>query len=134
MLANQMLTNRFLYDTDFINYHGATPQFQQQQPAVAVDPPDPIDPDSMHQAALLWIGFDNNATRDCIQVEDFASFNNLKFIKEKDIRDLAESYGRRTAAADGRFLFGVRRIRYLIGMIHWVQDFVRVGEIPSLAG
>ena len=82
--------------------------------------------------ALTWIGFDVAATRNRIQIEGFASFDDLKSMKEKDVRDLAESYGRRTVA-DGRFIFGVRRIRYLIGMIHWVQDFVRVGETPSLA-
>lgn len=81
--------------------------------------------------ALTWIGFDNEATRNRIQVEGFGSFDDLKSMKEKDIRDLAESYGRRTAA-DGRFIFGIRRIRYLIGMVHWVQDFTRVGESPSL--
>ncbi|KAI2492054.1 hypothetical protein MHU86_22513 [Fragilaria crotonensis] len=63
--------------------------------------------------ALTWIGFDNEATRNRIQVEGFGSFDDLKSMKEKDIRDLAESYGRRTAA-DGRFIFGIRRIRYLI--------------------
>jgi hypothetical protein len=54
-------------------------------------------------------------------------------MKEKDIHDLAESYGRRTVA-DGRSIVGLRRIRYLIGLIHWVQDFARVGEKPTLAG
>jgi hypothetical protein len=54
-------------------------------------------------------------------------------MKEKDIRDLAESYGRR-AQGGGRFIFGIRRTRYLLGMIHWVQDFGRIGETPSLDG
>ena len=52
-------------------------------------------------------------------------------LKEKDIRDLAESYGRRTIT-DGRFIFGLRRIRYLIGLVHWVQDFGRVGQVPTI--
>ena len=82
--------------------------------------------------ALQWIGFDNEPTRERLRAEGFESFDDLKSMKEKDIRDLAESYGRRTAA-DGRFIFGVRRIRYLIGMVHWVQDFARVSGVPSLA-
>ena len=53
--------------------------------------------------------------------------------KAKDISSLAESYGRRTVA-DGRVIFGLRRIRHLIGLIHWVQDFRRVGEEPTIAG
>jgi hypothetical protein len=54
-------------------------------------------------------------------------------MKEKDIRDLAQSYGERTIA-DGWAIFGIRRIRYLIGLIHWVQDFGRIGEDPSIIG
>ena len=81
--------------------------------------------------ALLWIGFENVATRNRLRVEGFDAFDDLRSMTDKDIRDLSESYGRRTAA-DGRFIFGIRRIKYLIGMVHWVQDFERVGEIASL--
>jgi hypothetical protein len=52
-------------------------------------------------------------------------------LKEKDIREIAESFTKRTIG-DGRFLFGIRRTRLLIGMVHWVQDFARVGETPSM--
>lgn len=81
--------------------------------------------------ALQWIGFDVAATRDRLRVEGFDTFDDLKSLTEKDIRDLAESYGRRTVA-DGRFIFGIRRIQFLMGLIHWVQDFERVGESASL--
>jgi hypothetical protein len=54
-------------------------------------------------------------------------------MKEKDVRDLAESYGRRTLA-DGRAIFGLRRVCYLIGLIHWNQDFQRTGESPTIEG
>ena len=81
--------------------------------------------------ALTWIGFANQATRNRIQLEGFGSFDDLKSMKEKDIRDLAESYGRCTAA-DGHFIIRISRIRYLISMVHWVQDFTRIGESPSL--
>ena len=82
---------------------------------------------------LMWVGFEQEATRNRIREEGFESFGDLATMKEKDIRDLAESYGRRTVA-DGRYIFGLRRTRYLIGLIHWVQDFARVGQVPSLAG
>ncbi len=49
----------------------------------------------------------------------------------KDICDLAESYGRRTIN-DGRFIFGVRRIKRLIGLVPWVQDFGWVSEEANL--
>lgn len=82
---------------------------------------------------LMWIGFEQEATRNRIREEGFESFDDLATMKEKDIRDLAESYERRTVA-DGRYIFGLRHTRYLIGLIHWVQDFARVGQVPSLAG
>ncbi len=69
--------------------------------------------------------------RERLREEGFETFLDLKSLKEKDIRDLADSYGRRTVA-DGRFIFGIRRVKNLIGMIHWVQDFDRVSGTPSL--
>lgn len=83
------------------------------------------------ELALQWIGFDTPATRNRLRLEGFENFEDLASMKEKDIRDLAESYGRRTVA-DGRFIFGVRRIRYLLGLIHWVQDFKRISGTPNL--
>ena len=82
---------------------------------------------------LQWIGFDQEATCTRIRDEGFDTFADLATIKEKDIRDLAESYSRRTIT-DGRSIFGLRRIRYMIGLIHWVQDFGRTGEEASLNG
>ena len=79
---------------------------------------------------LMWVGFEQEATRNRIREEGFESFGDLATMKEKDIRDLAESYGRRTVA-DGRYIFGLRRTRYLIGLIHWVQDFARVGQFEG---
>ena len=95
-------------------------------PVVAQEPP-------VMDTVLVWVGFERQATRDRLREEGFESFTDLATMKEKDIRDLAESYGRRTVA-DGRSIFGLRRIRYLIGLIHWVQDFARVGEQPTLVG
>jgi hypothetical protein len=79
----------------------------------------------------MRIGFDQEAMRNRLREEGFESITTS--MKEKDMCDLAESYRRRTVA-DGRSIFGLRRIRYLIGLIHWVQDFARVGEEPTLAG
>lgn len=76
--------------------------------------------------ALQWIGFTAAVTRDRIHMEGFGRlFEDLKSIKEKDIPDLADSYGCRTVN-DGQFIFGIHRVKYLIGMIHWVQDFTRI--------
>ena len=95
------------------------------------EPPVPVIP--VMDTVLTWIGFDQQATRDRIREEGFGNFTDLMSTKEKDIHSLAESYGRRTVA-DGRVIFGLRRIRHLIGLIHWVQDFRRVGKEPTIAG
>ena len=71
---------------------------------VEVAPPPP-----MMDTILGWIGFDQEATRTRIREEGFDTFSDLATMKEKDIRDLAESYSRRTIA-DGRAIFGLRRI------------------------
>jgi hypothetical protein len=94
---------------------------------VDIHPPPPPIMDTV----LTWIGFDVDVTRERIRVEGFDNFDDLATLKEKDIRNLAELYGRRTIA-DGRAIFGLRRIRYLIGLIHWVQDFGRVGQAPMI--
>ena len=90
-------------------------------------------PPPVMDTILGWIGFEQEATRTRIREEGFDTFADLATMKEKDIRDLAESYSRRTVA-DGRSIFGLRRIRYMIGLIHWVQDFGRTGEEASING
>jgi hypothetical protein len=96
--------------------------------------PPPDDEDSEFDPmdlALSWAGFTTAATRNKLREEGFDNFADLKAMKEKDVRDLAESYGRRTVN-DGRFIFGIRRINYLIGMVNWVQDFSRINTDPGL--
>ncbi len=51
--------------------------------------PDPL------AIALEWIGFPE-ATRHRVRLEGFSAFSDLKSMNEKDIRDLADSYRRRT--------------------------------------
>ncbi len=75
--------------------------------------------------ALQWIAFEYVATYNRLPDEGLIAF------EEKDIRDVAESYGRRTQG-NGRFIFGVHRIHHLLGMLHWVQDFGRIVSDPSL--
>ena len=65
------------------------------------------------------------------EMDELGAFCDLRSMKEKDIRDISESYTLCTAG-DGSFLFEIRRVRLLIGMVHRVQDFGRVGEVPTL--
>ena len=93
-----------------------------------VAPPVVLNPMDM---ALQWNGFANVAMRALMQDEGFGTFDDLVPMNEKDIRDMSESFGRRTVA-DGRFIFGTRRIKYLVGLVHWVHDFTRINGTPSL--
>ena len=75
----------------------------------------------VHQA-LQWIGFGIQAHRDSICEEaGFESLEDFVGLSEKDIREMADGYKKRTQA-QGRIHFGLRRINLLIGVIHWVQD------------
>ena len=57
---------------------------------------------------LTWIGFDQAPIRERIRTEGFESFEDLLAMKEKDIRDLADSYAARSPMA-GSFLDCARR-------------------------
>ena len=75
----------------------------------------------VHQA-LQWIGFCNQAHRDSICEEaGFESLEDFVRLSEKDIREMADGYERCTQT-QGRIPFGLRRIKLLIRVMHWVQD------------
>ena len=75
----------------------------------------------VHQA-LQWIGFGNQVHRDSICEEGgFESLEDFVGLSEKDIREMADGYEKRTQA-QGCIPFGLRCIKLLIGVMHWVQD------------
>ena len=76
--------------------------------------------------ALQWIGFGNQAHRDSICEEAiFESLEDFIGLSKKDIREMADRYEKRTQA-QGCIPFGLRRIKLLIGVMHWVQDQVHL--------
>ena len=75
----------------------------------------------VHQA-LTWIGFNTQAHRDSICNEvGFEFLEDFIGLTEKDIREMADGYEKRTLA-QGHTPFGLRRVKLLIGVLHWVQD------------
>ena len=60
----------------------------------------------------------------------FNSLNDLNDIKEKDIRDMADSFQKRTIAT--HINFGMRHTKWLIAMMHWVQDFSHCSRQPTI--
>ena len=85
--------------------------------------PDPL------AIALEWIGFPE-ATRHRVRLEGFSAFSDLKSMNEKDIRDLADSYRRRTIGNGDLSFDSVASMTWLV--LQWVQDFQHVCGIPSL--
>ena len=83
------------------------------------------------EQALQWIGF--TAAQTANLVDDMGDLADMSEVTEKDIDTLASGFSKRTAA-DGRIHFGLNRTKRLKSLIHWVQDFERVSEYPSLDG
>ena len=90
-----------------------------------------VDPYIIVDQCLEWIGFGIPNQRATISTEvSFNSLNDLNDIEEKDIRDMADSFQKRTIA--NRINFGMRRTKWLIAMMHWVQDFSRCSKRPTI--
>ena len=90
-----------------------------------------VDPYIIVDQCLEWIGFGIPNQRASISTEvGFNSLNALNDIKEKDIRDMANSFQKRTIT--NRINFGMRRTKWLIAMMHWVQDFSCCSKQPTI--
>ena len=90
-----------------------------------------VDPYIIVDQCLEWIGYGIPNQRAAISTEaGFNSLEDLNDIEEKDIRDMADSFQKRTIAH--RINFGMRRTKWLIAMMHWVQDFYRCSKQPTI--
>ena len=82
--------------------------------------------------ALAWIGFTDAQHQTRIRNEGgFQSLSDFAGVTETDIRNMAESFEKRTDA-NGRIIFGMRRIKWMLGIMHWVQDFFRCSAQPDI--
>jgi hypothetical protein len=88
--------------------------------------------DMMNQV-LIWIGFDAAANNHQALHSEIAEIKDTTELTEKDITELEESYAKRTPNAE-RMYFGLQRTKQLKATLHWVQDFARVSEVPTLEG
>ena len=90
-----------------------------------------VDPYIIVSQCLDWIGFGIPNKQASISTEaGFNSLNDLNNIEEKDIRDMADSFQKQTIA--NRINFGMRRTKWLIAMMHWVQDFSHCYRQPTI--
>ena len=77
---------------------------------------------------LQWIGFTDIQHRNSIIAEGgFNGLNDFFVVTETEIRDIAESFSKHSLATN-RINFGMRRIKWLIAMMHWCLDHQRCSE------
>ncbi|KAI2506383.1 hypothetical protein MHU86_8009 [Fragilaria crotonensis] len=81
-------------------------------------------------SVLQMIGFIDDGERNGIMIAGLAQFDDFRYLNEKDIRDMADEFGKRTAA-NGRIVFGLGRTKKLVGAMHWVQDCYRSNDQPE---
>ena len=82
---------------------------------------------------LQWISFTDVQHRNSIIAEGGSNGVNEFFdVTETDIRDMTESFSKHSPAANC-INFGMRRIKWLIAMMHWCQDHQRCSEEPDIA-
>ena len=79
---------------------------------------------------LQVIDFNLPADRNNILMAGLAQFDDFRYLVEKDIRGMADEFGKRTQAA-GKIVFGIGRTKKLVGVMHWVQDCYRASDVPS---
>ena len=80
---------------------------------------------------LLAIGFEVAVERTNIMAAGISEFEDFRYLVEKDIRDMADEFGKRSMA-NGKIVFGLVRTKKWTGVMHWVQDCChRVNDVPD---
>ena len=82
---------------------------------------------------LQWIGFTDDQHRNSIIADrGFNGLNDFFNVTETDICDMAEIFSKRLPAVNC-INFGMRRIKWLIAMMHWCQDLQCCSEESDIA-
>ena len=76
------------------------------------------------------IGFNVAEERERIMEAGLADYEDFRYLVEKDIRDMADEFGKRTQQ-NGRIIFGLGRTKKLTGVMHWIQDCHRTSDVPD---
>ena len=77
------------------------------------------------------IGFNDPMERLRLMEAGLADYDDYRHLVDKDIRDLAEDFSKRTIV-NGRMIFGLGRTKKLVGLMHWIQDCFRTNDNPDL--
>jgi hypothetical protein len=76
------------------------------------------------------IGFNDAVQRERIIESGLADYEDFRYLVDKDIRDMADEFGKRSVQ-NGRIIFGLGRTKKLTGVMHWIQDCYRANDIPD---
>ena len=79
---------------------------------------------------LNAIGFNIAEQRELIMEAGLADYEDFRHLNDKDIRDMAEEFHKRTIP-NGQIIFGLGRTKKLIGIMHWIQDCYRASDVPD---
>ena len=82
------------------------------------------------ESILQTIGFIKDEERASIIQAGLAEFEDFRYLVEKDIREMADEFGKCTVA-NGRIVFGLGRTEKLAGVMHWIKDCYRADDVPS---
>ena len=93
-----------------------------------------INEDNSIQQIIHWIGFTTPNQRTSVFNDSIGSWDDIRMFSEKDMNNMARDFAGRAPGLGGRINFGIRRTKKLIGLAHWVEDFYRVSNIPSIEG
>ena len=101
-------------------------------PPVVVAPAIPAGPAPLVGIGFLLnaIGFEDAVERNNIIVAGLGDYEDFRYLVEKDIRDMADEFGKRTQV-NGRIIFGLGRTKRLNGVMHWIQDCYRTNDVPD---
>ena len=94
--------------------------------------PDVVTEERQVKQMLHWSGFTTEGQKNAIYNDSIQSYDDLLNMSEKDVTDLAKDYSARSTAA--RINFGLRRIKKLKAIIHWVKDHRRTSTTPTIEG
>jgi hypothetical protein len=76
------------------------------------------------------VGFHNLAERLRIIEAGLIDYEDVRYLVDKDIRDMAEEFAKRSIA-QGRITFGLGHIKKLTGLMHWMQDCFHTSDDPN---
>lgn len=82
---------------------------------------------------IHWIGFRTANQRTSLTEDSFTSFEDLRSLNDREVEKMRTDFASRTAA-QGRIIFGTNKTKNIKALVHWLMDFYRVSEDPTIVG